>query len=256
MMGPVLAIALNGFRESRRNRVTLVIFAFAFVMIFASTVSFELTVSTFDRVVTDIGLGVMSLIGAGLTIFLGSGLIPREIERRTIFMVVSKPVSRSAFVVGRLAGNIMTVWFVLSVMMGLFLVQLVWTRSTVDPAHFVAFWGMLLEVLVVSSVCFVFASTSSQFVTALCTTGLYFIGHLATDLYRYATNSGSEAMKAIGTGLYFVLPNLDRLDFKPRATYFDPTTTKELIEATVYAGSYALVMVVIATVLFKRRDFR
>lgn len=255
-MSPVLAIALNGFRESRRNRVTLVIFAFAFVLIFASSLSFELTVSTFDRVVTDIGLGVMGLIGAGLTIFLGSGLIPREIERRTIFMVVSKPVSRSAFVVGRLAGNVLTVWFVLSVMMGLFVLQLVWTRSEVNAAHLVAFWGMLLEVLVVSSVCFVFASASSQFVTSLCTTGLYFIGQMSTDLYRYASNSESALFKSLGLALYFVLPNLDRLDFKPRATYFDPTSASELLECTVYAAGYAMVMVVIATVLFKRRDFR
>lgn len=255
-MTAVLAIALNGFRESRRNRVTLVIFAFAFVLIFGSSISFELTVSTFDRVVTDIGIGVMGLIGIGLTIFLGSGLIPREIERRTIFMVVAKPVSRSAFVVGRLLGNVMTVWFVLSVMMVLFVAQLLWLKAAVDASHGAAFVGMLLEVLLVSSVCFVFATASSQFVTTLCTIGLYFIGHLSSDLYRYATNSESPVVSAIGKALYYLLPNLDRLDFKARATYFDPTSAGELASAAVYAFGYSAVLVVLATALFQRRDFR
>lgn len=255
-MTAVVAIALNGFRESRRNRVTLVIFAFAFVLIFGSSISFELTVSTFDRVITDIGIGVMGLISIGLTIFLGSGLIPREIERRTIFMVVAKPVSRSAFVVGRLLGNVLTVWFVLTVMMGLFLLQLVWTKSAIDSSHLAAFVGMLLEVAVVSSVCFVFATASSQFVTTLCTVGLYFIGHLSSDLYRYANNSESAVVSAVGRALYYLLPNLDRLDFKARATYFDPTSLSELASAAVYACGYSAVLVVLATALFQRRDFR
>ena len=96
MSSALLALVLNGFRESRRNRVTVVIFLFAFVMIFAATFALELTVVTFSRVMTDIGLGVMGLIAVFLSVFLATGLLPREIERRTIFMIVSKPISRSS----------------------------------------------------------------------------------------------------------------------------------------------------------------
>ncbi|MFL5319158.1 MAG: ABC transporter permease subunit, partial [Myxococcaceae bacterium] len=94
-MNGLLPIAWNGFREARRNRVTVVVAAFAVAILLCSTLVSEVTVATFDRVLTDFGLGSMSLIMVFLAIFLSCGVLSREIERRTIFMVVSKPVSRS-----------------------------------------------------------------------------------------------------------------------------------------------------------------
>lgn len=256
-MSALWTIALHGFRESRRNRVTVVVFLFAFIMIFSATFALELTVSTFQRVMTDMGLGVMSLITVGLTIFLGSGLIPREIERRTIFMVLSRPVSRSAFVIGRLLGNILTVWFVAVVMGVLFVLQL-WVAQfgDLDRAHLVAMGGLMLEVVLLTSIAFVFASASSQFVTAVSTVGLYFIGHMSSDLYGLATRSDSGLLRVLGQVLYYALPNLERLDFKARATYLDPTSASEFLGATGYALGYSMVLVTIACVLFERRDFK
>ncbi len=255
-MNAVLALTLNGFRESRRNRVTLVVFAFAFILIIAAMLSLELTVATFDRVITDVGLGVMSILTAGLTIFLGSGLIPREIERRTIFMIIAKPVSRSAFVVGRFFGNVFTVWVITIAMGLLFTVELALTKSTIDQSHFVALWGLLLEILLLSAVCFVFACASSQFVSALSTVGLYFIGHMLSDLLRYAEKSPSAMVKGVGTFLFYILPNLERLDFKGRATYFQATSLSEVASATVYACGYSMIALAIAAAIFSKRDFR
>ena len=103
-MGPFIALTLNGFREARRNRVTLIVALFALSLLLSSSLVVEVTVGVFDRVLTDMGLGSMSLMMVLLTIFLSSGLISREIERRTIFLMVSKPLSRGAFLVGRLFG--------------------------------------------------------------------------------------------------------------------------------------------------------
>ena len=255
-MTRLLALALNGYRESRRNRVTTVLFLFAFVMIFSATFALELTVATFERVLTDLGLGVMSFIAVFLAIYLGSGLIPREIERRTIFMIVSKPVSRSTFVVGRLLGNLVTVYFVIALMAALLLLQFALDGTPIRAPMLVAFAGLALEVLVLSSVCFVFAATSSQYVTAVISVGLYFVGHLSGDLYRMAGRSKSEVVRLVGHGLYYVLPNLDRLDFKARATYLEPTSAEELALAALYAVGYSVVMMVLACALFERRDFK
>lgn len=255
-MNALVALALNGFREARRNRVTVVVFVFAFVMIFSSTVALEITVATFDRVMTDLGLGVMSLISVFLTIFLASGLIPREIERKTIFMVLAKPVSRSTFVVGRFLGNLATVFFVFAVMAALFVLQLIIQGSAPSQAHYAAFVGILLQIVVLTAVAFAFAAGSSQFVTAVASTGLYFVGHLAPDLYAMAAKSKSVAMKVLGSALYYVLPNLDRLDFKARATYVEVTTVAELGSATLYAVGYSVAMLAIACIIFERRDFK
>lgn len=246
----------NGFRESRRNRVTVVVFLFAFVLIFAATFALELTVATFDRVLTDIGLGTMAMISVFLSIFLASGLIPREIERRTIFMVVSRPVSRSLFVVGRLIGNLVTVAFVILVMGVLFFAQVLLNKGVVTSAQFVAIFGLFLEVTVLSCVGFMFASASSQFVAAVASVGLYFTGHLSGDLYKMASKAENPLMSVLGKVAYFVLPNLERLDFRARATYAEPTPLAELGSSTVYALGYSVVMVVIACWLFERRDFK
>jgi ABC-type transport system involved in multi-copper enzyme maturation permease subunit len=261
-MNGVLAIALNGFREARRNRITSVLIVFAFVSVFSTTVSVEFTVATFDRVMTDFGLGMMGLIAPALTLFLGTGLIPREIERRTIFMVVAKPVSRSAFVLGRYFGNLVTVGFVLTIMSVLFLLQLQFagadqTYSTgVHREHFVAIYGLFLEMVLLNAVCFVFATATSQFVASVSATCLYFIGHMSEDLFSLASRSKVAAFKVLGNALYYVLPNFDRIDFKARATYFDPTTNAELFNHTVYTAAYTVVLLLIATAIFERRDFK
>lgn len=255
-MKALSALTLNGFREARRNRVTTIVLVFALVMILFSTVSMSLTVSTFDRVMTDFGLGVMGLISAFLTVFLASGLVPKEIERRTIFMVLAKPMSRSTFIVGRYLGNVLTISVITISMSGLFVLQMLGQHAQLHHTHFAAIIGLLLQVVLLSAVAFVFAAFSSQFVTAIASVSIYFLGHLAPDLYTMASRSESPVLGWIGKALYYVIPNLDRLSFTARATYNDPVTAGELGGATLYALAYAAVMLALACALFERRDFK
>lgn len=261
-MSAVLTIALNGFREARRNRITSVLFVFALILAFSTTVSIEFTVATFDRVMTDFGLGVIGLIAPVLTLFLGTGLIPREIERRTIFMVVARPVSRTAFVLGKYLGNVITVGLMVLVMGLLFVLQLEVFgagqrfSTGLHREHVVAIYGLLLEVVLLSALAFAFASASSQFVSSLSVACLYFIGHMAEDLWALADRSKVDVVRFVGKALYYALPNFDRLDYKARATYFDPTSNGELLSATIYTIAYSALMLVIATRIFERRDFK
>ncbi len=255
-MNALWALVLNGFRESRRNRVTVVVFLFAFAMIFSATFALEFTVATFARVMTDLGLGVMSLIAVFLAIFLSTALLPREIERRTIFMVASRPISRSLFVVGRYLGTLLTVLFVTLIMAALFLLQMWWEGTPLAHAHFAAIVGVLLEVVVLTAVGFLFATFASQYVAVSATVGFYFLGHLSSDLYRMANRAESAVLGGLGKAAYYLLPNLDRLDFKMRATYLDPTSWSELGLSTAYSLGYAIVVLAVACALFERRDFK
>jgi Cu-processing system permease protein len=255
-MSSLGAITLNGFREALRNRVTLVVLMFAFIMIFSSTVALELTVATFERVMTDLGLGMMGIITAFLTIFLASGLVPKEIERRTIYMVLAKPVSRSSFIVGRFFGNVLTVYFVTLIMAILFIGQLLAQGIMPHMIHWVSIVGLCLQTLVLSAVAFALASFASQFMTAIASVCLYSIGHLTPDLYSMADRSKSDTMMWIGKGLYYLLPNLDRLAFASRATYNDPVSWNELFFSCGYAIAYSALMLVVASILFERRDFK
>lgn len=255
-VSPLVAIALNGFRESSRNRVTVVVAFFALAMIFSATVAMDLTVFTFSRVMTDVGLGVMGLIANFLAIFLATGQLPREIERRTIYMVASRPLSRGTFLVGRFLGNLLTVYSVIAVMVLLFAFQLLVSQEPFTGPHLAAVVGLLCEVALVSAIGFAFATLSSQVVSSVATTGLYFLGHLMPDLHRMAERAPSALVRGLARVGTVVLPDFDRLDFKLRATYGLATSAGELGQALLYTLGYATVALLIAGALFDRRDFK
>ncbi len=195
MMREFTALALNGFREARRNRVSVIVGLFALGLLVGSTLVTEVTVFTFKRVLVDVGLGTMTLALVMLAIFLSSGLLSREIERRTIFLMMSKPISRGLFLVGRLAGNLLTLGVLLAAMSALFFGELaiyahaeMYNITVTSPVVLAA--GMLMvELTVISCVGFLMSSFASQTVSAIVTVGVFFLGHLTGDLYALAEKS-------------------------------------------------------------------
>ncbi len=256
MSSPFAALMLNGFREARRNRVTLAVAFFAVLLLFSSSLLTEVTVATFDRILIDVGLGVMSLLMVLLAIFLSSGLLSREIERRTIFLMVSKPVSRGTFLVSRLAGNMLTLGALLVAMAITFSVVLVLYGTPVKASVWTAMGMLWIELLVLSSIGFLMSSFSSQMVSGLVTTSVYFAGHLSADIYNVADKSKLEALRALGKGVYYLLPNLERLNYRPNATYDIVPPAIETVSSIGYGIAYALVCTVMAVVIFQRRDFK
>lgn len=255
-MSAFTAMMWNGFREARRNRVTVVVGVFAAVVLLSSTLVTEVTVATFDRVLTDFGLGMMSIILVFLTIFLSSSLLSREIERRTIFLVVSKPVSRAQFLLARLAGTMLTLGVLLVAMTLVFLSQLLLFGATITQTQLLASAGLWFELLVISSVGILFSSFAGPAVSAIATTGMYFTGHLTGDLYQLASRSESVAVRAVGKTLYYLLPNLERVNFRPQATYALPVDASTFFSGVGYSVAWALVLTTLAIFIFERRDFR
>jgi len=255
-MGPFIALALNGFREARRNRVTLLVGIFALAMILSTSLVLEVTVGTFDRVLTDVGLGAMSLMLVLLTIFLSSGLISREIERRTIFLMVSKPLSRGGFLVGRLFGNMLTVTVLQLAMGALFCALLFFYNSPLTQAHLAAMGMLWFELWVLSGVGFLMSSFSSQMVSAFVSVSVYVAGSLSSDIYALAGKSKSAPLEALGKAVYYVLPDLSRFNYRPQAAYAAPINGSELLSAMGYGVAYTGVLVALAILLFNRRDFR
>jgi Cu-processing system permease protein len=250
------AIAYNGFREARRNRVTLVLAFFAGLLLLSSSLITDITVATFDRVLIDIGLGGMSLILVLMAIFLSTGLLSREIERRTIFMVVSKPVSRGLFLVARLAGNMLTLTALQLLMGGLLLVEF-WVLKTPVTWPTVLAMGILwFELLVLSALGFLMSSFAGPMTSAFVTVSMFFVGHLSADIYTLARRSKNEALQVLGKALYYVLPNLERLNLRAQASYGVVVPTNVWVISAVYAVGYSAVLIWLAVLLFRRRDFR
>ncbi len=250
------ALALNGFREARRNRVTLVVGMFALALLGCAILVTDVTVHTFYRVLTDVGLGVMSVMLVLLAIFLSSGLLSREIERRTVFLIVTKPVSRSLFLVGRLAGNMLTLTVLLLGMAGVFFLEMLMYRISISSSQLVAIGVLWFELLLLSSFGFVMSSFSSQIVSAVVTTGIYFAGHLANDIYTISSRSRSALIQVVGKVTYYLLPNLSRLNYRPQASYAMSISPANVLSSIAYGSIYAAALVLLAMILFSRRDFK
>lgn len=256
MIRPFAALAWNGFREARRNRVTLVVGLFAIALLASSVLVTEVTVHTFYRVMTDVGLGVMSAMLVLLAIFLSSGLLSREIERRTVFLIVTKPVSRSLFLLGRLAGNMLTLTVLALGMAAIFSAELLMYHLGINAAQLVAIGVLWFELLLLSSFGFLMSSFSSQIVSAVVTTGIYFAGHLANDIYAIASRSKSGFIQVAGKVTYYLLPNLSRLNYRPQASYAASIAPADVFRSIAYASVYAGALVALAIILFNRRDFK
>lgn len=250
------AMAWNGFREARRNRVTLTVGVFALLALVSSTLVTGVSMQTYPRVLTDVGLGSMTLILVFLTIFLSSGLIAREIERRTIFLIVSRPISRPRFLLARLVGNLLTLFALLAGMSVIFIGELLLNQVPLTTIHALAIFGLMMELVVLSSIGFLFSTFCSQMVSAIATCGLFFAGHLSEDIYRLAARSHSVLVQALGKGVYYLLPNLERLNYRSFAAYHVQLDAKIVLAATVYALGYSVVLLALASVIFSRRDFR
>jgi len=256
MMQALAALAWNGFREARRNRVTVVVAVFAATLVLGAMLITSASVSTLYRVLTDFGLGAMSLMLTLLAIFLSSGLLTREIDRRTIFLVMSKPLSRGLFLVSRLAGNMLTLGVLLLIMALLFCAESVSYGFPIQQPTLVAIGMLWIELLVLTSIAFVFSSFSSTIVSAVVTTGIYFAGHLSADIYKLSTRAKIPFLRVLGKGIYYLLPNLERLNFRPQAAYSIHVAAGEIWKSIGMGLGYAAAMVGLAVMIFSRRDFK
>ena len=256
MIRSFAAIAYNGFREARRNKVTAIVLAFAIALVLSSALAVEATVSTADRVVTDIGLGALSLMLVLLSIYLASGLVNREIERRTIFLIVTKPISRGTFLLARLAGNMLTLAVLLVLMSGIFFLQLILTRNTIETIHVLALVLLWFELLILSSVGITLSTFSGPIVSGIVTTGVFFAGHLSGDVYALGQRARIPFVKGLATAAYYIVPNLERLNLRPRATYHLHVEPSEVCGSMAYAVAYSACLLVIGVAVFRRRDFK
>jgi Cu-processing system permease protein len=252
----LFALVVAGFTEARRNRVTVVLGVFAATLILLTTVMLNTTVFTLDRAVTNFGLGVMSVLLVGLTVFLTVGMLSREIEKRTLFLIISRPVSRQAFVVGRALGVGATLTVLLAVMALFYATQVVLFEVPPTWAMVAAVGGLWVELMVLASLGIFFSSFTGQLVAGISVLGLYFIGHLTPDLYRWSQRQAGGLISDLAAIAFRVLPNLDRFDYRDDAAYALTVNGAEFAGTVVYGLAWCVALLTAAAFIFSRRDLK
>lgn len=255
----VALVARNTFRESVRDRVLYNLIFFALLMIGASLLIAELAIGDLAKVITDIGLSAMRFFGMLIAIFIGIQLVYKEIERRTIYSLLSKPLRRAELVLGKFFGLGITLAVNVSVMLAgialaVFFVNGGYSKQIVSmmPAAYMIF----LELLVTTAIALTFSTISSPAISALLTFLLYVAGNFSENLREMATLTESEPLRWLLTGVHYVMPNLSSFNIISAAAYGTLVPGTRVALATAYAAVYCAILLSVAVLVFERRDFK
>ncbi len=255
----VVPIALNTFRESVRDRVLYNLILFVLLLVGASIFLGEISMSQEAKIIVDIGLSAMRIFGVLIAIFIGIGLVYKEIDKRTIYSLLAKPLHRYEFILGKYFGLCLTL-FVNSAVMTLGIsCALLFVKRGLDPIQF-KIWPtaylIFLELMVMTALSLLFSSFSSPALSALLAFFLFIIGTFSGDLKLFAATVGSGVVKVACQTLYYILPNLDNFNFVTMTAHGQTPPLQMIGNATLYAALYISALLAATVMIFQRRNFK
>ncbi|MGD9562376.1 MAG: ABC transporter permease [Pyrinomonadaceae bacterium] len=253
----IFTIAKNAFREAVRDRVLYNLVLFVLLIVACAILLGDLTDGQEARTIVNIGLNAILLFGVFIAIFVGVGLVSKEIEKRTVFSIFSKPVSRAEFVVGKYFGLCLTLLVNVAIMgVGVSLALLYVGSGRLA----MSIWGgitlIFLELTIITAVAIVFSTFSSPSLSALLTFLIFVIGHLSSSLRDLAAGLGSTAATIIFEVIYYLFPNLAHFSFRSESAVGMIPSSAMLGGGLVYAMVYSSIMLTVAVLIFNRRNFK
>ena len=255
-MSAVLAVARGTFREAVRDRVLFLVVGFGVAALVMSRVLAPIALGEGDRVTIDLGLSTLGLLGIVIVALVGTGLVHKELERRTIHVVLSRPVSRASYLVGKWLGLSGTMAVAVAAMGVILLAVAVWMRGpqAVGPVTQAVFL-LALSNMVLAALAVLFSSLSTPVLSVVYTLGLYATGFWTNDMRDFAAVMPG-ALGSLVRGVSFVMPNLELFNLRPQVAHMESAPTIQLVLALGYALAYAAAVLALAVVAFERRELK
>ncbi len=263
-------VAYHVFKESVRDKVLYNLVLFAVLMITASFLIGQLTAGQDIKIIKDLGLAASSVFGLFIAVFIGVGLVWKEVDRRSVYALLVKPIRREAFIVGKFFGLALTLavnLFVMMVALYAVLAVMAWSQPalarsaaveapSVDPMLAKVYILIFVHLLLVTAIALFFSTFSSPMLSAALTFGLYVVGHFNDDLAHFETVLQSPAAALLAKALYYALPNLAPFDIKSAVVHGQPVSWGYIALTSGYGLLYVTAVVLLATRIFARRDFK
>ena len=254
-----IAIARNVFREAVRDRVLYNLALFVLLLTAGAIFLGELSAGQETKIIIDLGLSAMLLFGVFIAIFVGVGLVYKEIERRTLYAILTKPIGRGQFLLGKYLGLCLTL-LVNVIVMGVGVsLALIYIRRGWDPLV-VRIWPAIMliyfELMIITGVALLFSTFSSPALSALLTFFVFVIGHFSADLKSLSSTSNQVAARLVFRALYYLLPNLSTYSVITPAAHGLSPDMQSIILAVAYTIMYDVVLLAGATLIFSRRNFK
>lgn len=251
-------MATNVFREVIRDRILYIIGFYALLMVVVMQLLPQIAATTEDKIFLDFGLAAMSILGLIVAVFVGTGLVSKEIEKRTVLVLIAKPISRAEFIVAKHLGLTAVLALLVAAMTIIYLALLQFQGITYPLGSILlAAFYLFLQLSLITAVALVLGVFTSSVLATLLTFAVYLMGNFSQDLVNLGRISKNPGFERLTQGLYLILPDLSRLDLKNQAVYGaellpDPLT---LLANAGYGVFYTVLLLVIAILVFLRREF-
>lgn len=262
-------VAVNVFRECVRDKVLYNLVFFAVFLISVSYLLGQLTAGQEVKIIKDLGLSATAVFGLFIAVFIGIGLVSKEVERRSIYSLLAKPLRRRDFIVGKYSGLVLTLLVNVAVMT---IAQYVvlgymswmeseefkrsWDAPATDPALLKALFLIFVELMLVTAIALFLSSFSTPMLSAVLTFGLYIVGHFNADLKHFENVVDSKPAAYLARALYYILPNFGAFDVKAEVVHAQPVTAMYMALTTGYGIVYIAALLLSAMFIFERRDFK
>src|SRR5258707_5004147 len=252
-------VALNTFREAVRDRVLYNLVFFALLMMAAAIIVGQISIGIESIVVVSLGLSAISVIGLLIAIFIGVGLVYKEMDKRTLYALLAKPVRRWEFLLGKFGGLVLTLTVNTAAMAaGLFLV--LWyvkhSLASEDSAVLVAVYFILLKLALVVALAMLFSCFTTPLLSILFTAGLYISGLFVQEMRTFHSLTPKPALEAIMRRLSYLLPNFQNFDVMASAAHGRAVPASLILENTIYTVVYCAIVLLTAAAVFLRRDLK
>ncbi|MCP4218925.1 MAG: ABC transporter permease [bacterium] len=250
------AIALNTFKEAVRNKVFYLLIAFGILSALSSKIVSMLTIGDEVKVLKDVGLASVSFFSVLIAVFTGINLIFKEIDKKTIYNILSKPISRSNFILGKFIGLSFTLLVALASMALIFFLFLFLATGEAPLNVLLYFVFLYMELLILTAVSILFSSFSTPILSSIFTIALYLIGQVLWTFNLFKERLATLPEKIIAHFIYYLLPNLDKYNIKGMVVMKETIDSGMVLDAITYAVVYISAVLLAAILIFNKKEFQ
>ncbi len=249
------AIILNTFIESIRDKILIILLVIGFILMAGSKFIKPLALGEEAKIIKDLCLSAINFISVLIAILIGGRLIYKEVEKRTIYLVLSKPVKRWEFILGKYIGQMILLFFVLGILTIAFGAVLLLTDTKADYLILLPILLLIFQLSIITSLAIFFSAFATPLTASIFTFIVYIIGHLTRDLKVLSQITKSPVVKLIANFLYYTLPNLSNFDIKGKVVHEIPIFPSHIYLPIIYGLLWSFGLLYFSFLIFERKDF-
>jgi ABC-type transport system involved in multi-copper enzyme maturation permease subunit len=256
MNSNIMALAASTFLETVRYMIFYLVAIFGFIMLASTAILSPLTIGAQGKIMADVGLASMVIFGLLVVVFVGSSMVRKELDKGTIVTILSKPVGRREYLLGKFLGLNLTLVSMLAIMGLIFLLMLFLAPGSFSFRFLGAFYLTFLELTLINAVVVFFSTSVSPVLAAVFTLGVFAVGHLSQSIRDFGQLNGGVFQKQVSELVYYLTPNLEVFNLRGAVVHGTAVPAEHLLIATIYSLGWTILLLIAAGSIFSRKELR